>query len=238
MRAAPGGISGGAVALVLRVLAVGVAFLGVGGVGLGLAAPASAAPSAVVGPGTGYVTTGGLEDLTACSFAAVGYDGSGQLIGLTAGHCVLAPGLPVTLVGNPGAGPVGTTVSGHWGPDYGLIALDPAKVVPVSSIGGVTVTDIGPAVSGQPVCKSGAATGTTCGTVLDVRGDGDIVTWAPTLWADSGAALVSGTTLVGIASHADTTPVLSPTVYASAAESLERLNSHGGIGAGFRPIGS
>lgn len=222
----------------VRGFAVSVAFLGIGVAGVGFAAPASAAPSVVVGPGTGYVTTGNLEDLTACSFAAVGYDAGGHLIGLTAGHCVLAPGLPVTLIGNPTAGPVGTTVSGHWGPDYGLIALDPAKVIPVSSVGGVTVTDIGTAVPGTPVCKSGAATGTTCGTVVDVRGDSDIVTWVPTLWADSGAALVSGTTLVGIASHADTTPVLSPTVYASAAESLGRLNSRGGIGAGFRPIGS
>ncbi|OZF55228.1 hypothetical protein CH293_06885 [Rhodococcus sp. 14-2470-1b] len=204
-----------------------------------LAAPgALAAPAALVGPGTGYITTGGIEDLTACSFAAVGYDAGGRLVGLTAGHCVLSPGLPVTLVENPGAGPVGVTVSGHWGPDYGVVELDPAKVTPVSSRGGITVTDIGPTFPGQPVCKIGAATATTCGTVLDVRPDTDIVTGTPTLWADSGGALVSGTTLVGIASHADTVPVLSPTVYASAAESLARLNARGGTGAGFRPIGS
>ncbi len=215
-----------------------VAALGVVSVGMavGFAAPAAAAPSVVVGPGTGYVTTGGLDDLTACSFAAVGYDAGGRLVGLTAGHCVLSPGLPVTLIGSPGAGAVGTTISGNWGPDYGVIELDPAKVIPVSSTGGVTVTDIGAASPGQSVCKSGAATGTTCGTVLDVRDDTDVVTATSTLWADPGGALVSGTTLVGIASHADTVPVLSPTVYASAAESLARLNSRGGVGAGFRPV--
>ncbi|MGA9873634.1 MAG: S1 family peptidase [Rhodococcus sp. (in: high G+C Gram-positive bacteria)] len=206
------------------------------GIALASAAPAGAAPTAVVGPGTGYVTTGGIDDLTACSFAAVGYDNAGRLVGLTAGHCILAPGLPVTLIGNPGAGPVGTTVSGHWGPDYGVIRLDPAKVIPVSSTGGVTVTGIGPATVGAPVCKSGAATGTTCGTVLDVRPDTDVVTAAPTLWADSGGPLVSGTTLVGIASHADTVPVIGPTVFASAAESLARLGAGGGVGAGFRPV--
>lgn len=203
---------------------------------VGFAAPAAAAPSVVVGPGTGYITTGGLEDLTACSFAAVGYDAGGRLVGLTAGHCVLRAGLPVTLIGSPGAGAVGTTVYGSWGPDYGVIELDPARVIPVSSTGGVTVTDIGPAYAGQSVCKSGAATGTTCGTVLDVRADTDVVTATPTLWADSGGALVSGTTLVGIASHSDAVPVLSPTVYASASESLARLNSRGGVGAGFRPV--
>ncbi|OZF55462.1 hypothetical protein [Rhodococcus sp. 14-2470-1a] len=204
-----------------------------------VAAPAALpAPAALVGPGTGYITTGGIEDLTACSFAAVGYDAAGRLVGLTAGHCVLSPGLPVTLVDNLGAGPVGVTVSGHWGPDYGVVELDPTKVIPVSSRGGITVTDIGPTLPGRPVCKIGAATATTCGTVLDVRPDTDIVTGTPTFWADSGGALVSGTTLVGIASHADTAPVLSPTVYASAAESLARLNTRGGTGAGFRPIGS
>ncbi|WP_072803519.1 hypothetical protein [Rhodococcoides yunnanense] len=215
---------------------------GIGGIvaaiAVGFAAPAAAAPGVVVGPGTGFITTGGLEDLTACSFAAVGYDAAGRLIGLTAGHCVLAPGLPVTSIGNLGAGPVGTTTVGHWGPDYGVIELDPAKVVPVASGGGVTITGIGRAVPGQPVCKVGVASGVTCGTVLDVRGDTDIVTTTPTVWADSGGALVSGTTLVGIASHADSIPVLSPTVYASAADSLDRLNARGGPGAGFRPIGS
>lgn len=206
------------------------------GMAVGFAAPAAAAPSVVVGPGTGYITTGGIDDLTACSFAAVGYDAAGRLVGLTAGHCVLRAGLPVTSIGDPAAGPIGTTVSGHWGPDYGVVELDPAKVLPVSSTGGVTVTAIGAAEVGQPVCKSGAATGMTCGTVLDVRADTDIVTATPTLWADSGGALVRGTTLVGIASHADSVPVVSPTVYASASESLARLNSRGGVGAGFQPV--
>jgi len=211
--------------------------LGLGlGLGLAGAAPAAAAPSVLVGPGTGYVTTGGIDDLTACSFAAVGYDSGRRLVGLTAGHCVLAPGLPVTLIGSPAAGPVGKTVIGHWGPDYGVIELDPEKVIPVASTGGVTVTDIGPAAPGQQVCKSGAATSITCGSVLEVRTDTDIVTATPTLWADSGGALVSGTTLVGIASHADTVPVVGPTVYASASESLARLNARGGVGAGFTPV--
>ncbi|ORI24934.1 hypothetical protein BJI47_05525 [Rhodococcus sp. 1168] len=215
------------------VAAMAIAF----GTGALVGPSAVAAPGVIVGPGTGYVTTGGLDDLTACSFAAVGYDASGTLVGLTAGHCVLSPGLPVTLIGNPGAGPVGTTVSSHWGPDYGVIALDPAKVIPVSSVGGVTVTGIGQAVPGQPVCKSGVASGVTCGTIREVRGS-DLVTDTPTVWADSGSALVSGTTLVGIASHADGVPLLSPTVYASALDSVNMLGARGGTGAGFRPIGS
>lgn len=213
-------------------------FVGVAIVGMACATPAAAAPSVVIGPGTGYVTTGAPEEWTACSFAAVGYDAAGRLVGLTAGHCVLRPGLPVTLIGNPGAGPVGTTASGHWGPDYGVIELDASKVIPVPSAGGVTVTSIGGASPGQAVCKSGAATGTTCGTVLEVRPDTDILTATPTLWADSGSALVSGTTLVGIASHADSVPVISPTAYASASASVADLNARGGVGAGFVPVGA
>ncbi|MGB6051038.1 MAG: hypothetical protein WBG14_09285, partial [Rhodococcus sp. (in: high G+C Gram-positive bacteria)] len=57
------------------------------GLGVACAAPAAAAPSVLVGPGTGYITTGGVDDLTACSFAAVGYDSGSRLVGLTAGHC-------------------------------------------------------------------------------------------------------------------------------------------------------
>ncbi|MBY4136131.1 hypothetical protein HQO80_22905, partial [Rhodococcus fascians] len=130
---------------------------------------AAAAPLPLVGPGSGFVTTGGLDDLTVCSIAAVGYDDAGRLVALTAGHCILRPGLPVTLVGSPTA-PVGTTAVGHWGPDYGVIVLDPTKVVPVNSLGGITVTDIGTGSVGQPVCKTGLGSGVTCGSIVDARG--------------------------------------------------------------------
>ncbi|MDV7991209.1 hypothetical protein [Rhodococcus sp. IEGM 1374] len=197
---------------------------------------AAAAPLPVVGPGSGFVTTGGIDDLTACSIAAVGYDDAGRLVALTAGHCILRTGLPVTLVGSPAA-PVGTTAVGHWGPDYGVIVLDPTKVIPVASLGGVTVTDIGIGSVGQPVCKSGVGSGLTCGTIVENRG-GDLMSDAVTVWADSGAPLVAGTTLVGIASHASGAPLLSPTAYASASESMRLLNASGAPGAGFRPVGS
>ena len=197
---------------------------------------AAAAPLPVVGPGSGFVTTGGLDDLTACSIAAVGYDDAGRLVALTAGHCILRTGLPVTLVGSPAA-PVGTTAVGHWGPDYGVIVLDPTKVTPVSSLNGITVTDIGVGSVGQPVCKSGLGSGLTCGSIVDNRGS-DLMSDAITVWADSGAPLVAGTTLVGIASHASGTPLVSPTAYASASESVRLLGASGAAGAGFRPIGS
>ncbi|MGV8875431.1 MAG: hypothetical protein ACOH2Q_23100 [Rhodococcus sp. (in: high G+C Gram-positive bacteria)] len=195
---------------------------------------AAAAPLPVVGPGSGFVTIGGIDDLTACSIAAVGYDDAGRLVALTAGHCILRMGLPVTLVGSPAA-PVGTTAVGHWGPDYGVIVLDPTKVTPVSSLGGITVTDIGIGSVGQPVCKSGLGSGLTCGTIVDTRGS-DLMSDAVTVWADSGAPLVVGTTLVGIASHASGAPLVSPTAYASASESLRLLSGSGAPGAGFRPV--
>jgi hypothetical protein len=180
---------------------------------------AAAAPLPLVGPGSGFVTTGGLDDLTVCSIA---------------GHCILRPGLPVTLVGSPTA-PVGTTAVGHWGPDYGVIVLDPTKVVPVNSLGGITVTDIGTGSVGQPVCKTGLGSGVTCGSIVDARGS-DLMSDALTVWSDSGGPLVVGTTLVGITSHASGVPLLSPTAYASAAESVRLLNQSGAPGAGFRPV--
>ncbi|MEH6793175.1 MAG: hypothetical protein V7694_03480 [Rhodococcus sp. (in: high G+C Gram-positive bacteria)] len=198
------------------------------------AGTAAAAPLPVVGPGTGFVTTGGIDDLTACSIAAVGYDDAGRLVALTAGHCILSTGLPVTLVGSPAA-PVGTTAVGHWGPDYGVIVLDPTKVTPVASLGGITVTDIGIGSVGQPVCKSGLGSGLTCGTIVETRGS-DLMSDAVTVWADSGAPLMAGTTLVGIASHASGAPLLSPTAYASASESVRLLSESGAPGAGFRPV--
>ncbi|MBY4127366.1 hypothetical protein HQO83_03065 [Rhodococcus fascians] len=195
---------------------------------------AAAAPLPVVGPGSGFVTTGGIDDLTACSIAAVGYDDASRLVALTAGHCILRTGLPVTLVGSPAA-PVGTTAMGHWGPDYGVIVLDPTKVAPVSSLNGITVTDIGVGSVGQPVCKSGLGSGRTCGTIVDDRGS-DLMSDAVTVWSDSGAPLVAGTMLVGIASHASGAPLVSPTAYASASESLRLLGASGAPGARFRPV--
>ncbi|WP_237668878.1 S1 family peptidase [Rhodococcus sp. BS-15] len=195
---------------------------------------AAAAPLPVVGPGSGFVTTGGIDDLTVCSIAAVGYDDAGRLVALTAGHCILRPGLPVTLVGSPTA-PVGTTAVGHWGPDYGVIVLDPTAVTPVASLGGVTVTDIGTGSVGQPVCKTGLGSGLTCGSIVDFRGS-DLMSDALTVWGDSGGPLVIGTTLVGIASHASGAPLVSPTAYASAPESLRLLSASGAPGAGFRPV--
>ena len=206
---------------------------------VGVIAPgtAAAAPFPVVGPGSGFVTTGGIDDLTVCSIAAVGYDDAGRLVALTVGHCILRTGLPVTLVGSPAApaAPVGTTAVGHWGPDYGVIVLDPTKVTPVSSLNGITVTDIGVGSVGQPVCKSGLGSGRTCGTIVEDRGV-DLMSDAVTIWADSGAPLVAGTTLVGIASHASGAPLLSPTAYASAVESTRLLSVSGAPGAGFRPV--
>ena len=198
------------------------------------AGTAAAAPLPVVGPGTGFVTTGGLDDLTLCSIAAVGYDDAGRLVALTAGHCILRAGLPVTLVGSPGA-PVGTTTVGHWGPDYGVIVLDPAAVTPVASLGGITVTDIGPGAVGQPVCKTGLGSGLTCGRITETRGS-DLMSDALPVWGDSGGPLVVGTTLVGIASHASGAPLVTPTAYASAVESLRLLGVSGAPGAGFRPV--
>ncbi|MFB7665326.1 peptidase S1 [Kitasatospora sp. NPDC056138] len=132
-------------------------------------------------------------------------------------------------------GPIGTATyvsepnnllsGGPAGLDYAVIELDPAKVAPVSTVGGVTITSIGdlPPI-GTRMCKQGWATGLTCGVLT-----GSDSKWFTSLiwtWAgDSGSPTVVGNTLVGNAWGAfHHTRILSI---------LADMDAHGGVGAGF-----
>ncbi|GAA2602173.1 S1 family peptidase [Actinomadura fulvescens] len=115
---------------------------------------------------------------------------------------------------------------GPPGLDFAVIKLDPAKVDPTPTVGGVTLTSIGPPpANGTIMCKEGHTTGLTCGMKVGTSGKWfthTIWTWA----GDSGSPVAVGQTLVGNAWGAQHgSPILSI---------LDEMKANGGVGAGFR----
>lgn len=115
---------------------------------------------------------------------------------------------------------------GTPGLDYAVIKLDPAKVNPASTVGGVTLTSVGaPPANGTVMCKEGHTTGLTCGAKVGE----DKIWFTHTIWTwggDSGSPVAVGTTLVGNAwGLQHSTPILSI---------LKDMDTNGGVGAGFQ----
>ncbi|MBE1533824.1 chymotrypsin family serine protease [Actinomadura algeriensis] len=118
---------------------------------------------------------------------------------------------------------------GPQGLDYAVIKLDPEKVTPTDTVtspsGSSTVTSVGEVPPyGTRMCKQGHRTGLTCGATLGADGP-----WYWTLiwtWGgDSGAPVVNGTELTGIAwGGQHFTPITSV---------LADMDEQGGVGAGF-----
>ena len=119
-----------------------------------------------------------------------------------------------------------------------MIQFDPAKVVPVNRVGGVTITHIGaPAAFPQVACKEGRTTGNTCGIVYgDVMQTGETWTQACVIEGDSGAPMVVGTTLVAMVNAYLAAPCIGPEIGTNLNSIIADMNASGGPGAGFRPI--
>nr|WP_235681090.1 S1 family peptidase [Tomitella gaofuii] len=203
-----------------------------------LAAPATAAPAqAVLGGGSGILLVDGAGDIAACTLTTIGQDGGGRLVGLTAGHCGDPGDAVVPEFGWDGT-PVGTIVDEYPALDVAVVQFDPALVVPVNEVGGITITRTGSPVNFPGVaCKDGRTTGVTCGVTWltdTVRHE----TWTQicVMEGDSGAPVVVGTTLVGMVNAFIQVPCLSPTVGTTMVAALDAINAAGGVGAGFRPI--
>lgn len=192
-----------------------------------------AAPSVVLGGGSGIYVGEGL-----CTLGAIGYDAGGRLVGLTAGHCGDV-GAPVQAEADTGTGTVGTLARVNKFLDYAVIAFEPDEVVPVATIGDTTITDIGgPARFPDIACKHGRSTGRTCGVVYgELMGVADF-TWTQVcvLPGDSGGPVVVGTTLIGLVTGYVQIPCLAPETGPSVAAIVRDSNADGGIGAGFRPV--
>lgn len=198
-----------------------------------------------LGGGAGIAVAG-----TQCTLTTVGHDKSGDLIGLTAGHCG-GPGAPVVADGAEDRGPLGAVTAAD-GDYYAVIKFDPAKVIPVSNFGGFAINGVNQDPSpGQTVCKDGGATGPDCVPIkpfLDSTPDRPlsrmhVAAYQP---ADDGGPVTSDGLLVGMIWNGFTTIPTGPFIVGSPAQAqirvhyinaiLNDLTAKGGPGAGFKPI--
>ncbi|WP_225725746.1 MULTISPECIES: S1 family peptidase [unclassified Nocardia] len=206
-------------------VALGAALLGTG---------AAHAAGPVIGGGSGIIIDNQFE----CTVTTVGWDNSGHLIGLTAGHCG-DPGAQVFAEKDRGAGQIGRFVYSNHDLDYAIIQFDPDKITPVNRIGNVTITGLGlPAQFPQIVCKEGRTTGNTCGITWGDVFQTNVETWSQmcVVEGDSGAPVVVGTTLVGMVNAYLALACFGPEVGTNMNAIMADINGRGGVGAGFNPI--
>ncbi|MFC4126735.1 serine protease [Nocardia rhizosphaerae] len=198
------------------------------------AGTAGAAAPVPLGGGSGIV----FDDGSTCTLTTIGYDGAGQLVGFTAGHCAVA-GAGVAAEADQGAGTLGTVAFVNSELDYAVIGFDAGLVHPVNRVGATSITGVGlPAQFPAIACKEGRTTGQTCGLVYgDVFGG---ATWTMTqicvLTGDSGGPVVVGSTLVAVVTGYLAVPCLGPHVGINFSRILDDVNARGGIGTGFGPI--
>ncbi|MTE11881.1 chymotrypsin family serine protease [Nocardia aurantiaca] len=199
----------------------------------GGAAHADAAP-AVIGGGSGII----IDDQFECTVTTIGHDGSGQLVGLTAGHCGDA-GARVWAEKDRAAGQIGQFIYSNHDLDYAVIQFDPGRVIPVNRVGNVTITGIGgPPGFPMIVCKEGRTTGNTCGISWGDVFDTNVETWSQmcVVEGDSGAPVVVGTTLVGMVNAYLAVACFGPEVGTNMSSIMNDLNGRGGAGSGYVPI--
>ncbi|WP_082393027.1 hypothetical protein [Nocardia arizonensis] len=222
----------------------------VAGLGAALAGVAQAAPAKVVLGGSSGIV---FDNNSACSLTAIGYDGAGRLVGLTAGHC--APtGARLGAEQGLEAGVVGVVAYSDNGEglDFAVLLFDPEKVTPVRNVGATTINGIGaPPGPGTTVCSNGRTSGPGCGVVWGNLDDSVTVNQACSKPGDSGGPVTVGDQLVGMnqgrltglagigfdlpcASAAN--PIHSPAFFAPIDVILAAVNARGGVGAGFHTL--
>ncbi|MDF5821105.1 S1 family peptidase [Corynebacterium felinum] len=180
-----------------------------------------------------------------CTITATGVDDQGRKVAITAGHCGKV-GSQVVSADSWRVGRSGTVVAhGQNGLDYSVIELGSNAQI-TRSYNGVTVDEIG-GVPGsfQTVCKTGVATGHTCGVVWVADKKTNLSQVCATA-GDSGAPVMAGNRLVGMVSGglvpdynlSCRTPLqgaaFQPTISTSMDAVLADINQRGGVGAGFR----
>ncbi|MET8778760.1 trypsin-like serine protease [Nocardia sp. NPDC004654] len=200
------------------------------------AVPAQADDPVVVGPGT---------SIGVCTIASVGTDKHGNLVALTAGHCMRVPNQRVSVGGRD----VGyfAAWSSKWPSelfredaqlDYAVIQLDPKVVKPTNlTPAGRRVDRITPYPDpSQLLCKYGQVTEHTCGNMLERDGNA-VRSWQLVFPGDSGGPAYAGSGLVGIASSINLMRIWAPIQFTGISGVLADLAAQGGVGAGFKPIG-
>lgn len=183
------------------------AAVGVAASGLILAAPATAAPKLVVGPGSEIdvvqkETRQGIE-VNACTLGVLAVAPDGRRMGVTAGHCgtagqdvaVPVPGQARTIASvgtiekssNPRISDDDRVVDPNE-PDWATVSFKDG--VPLANRHGkVQPRTVGRAKTDDRVCRQGRTTGWQCGKVLDVAGN-RVLTSVRTDHGDSGGPLV------------------------------------------------
>ncbi|MFF0542139.1 S1 family peptidase [Nocardia thailandica] len=227
-----------------RMAAVAAAIAGVLGAGVG-AGTATAAPSVVLGAGSGIV----FDNNSACSLTAIGTDNGGRLVGITAGHCA-STGARVGAEKALSAGVIGTVAYSDDAEflDFAVLELDREKVAPTRTIGQTTVAGIGAKPgSGATVCADGRTTGRSCGVVWGEL-EGTSINQYCSQPGDSGGPVVVGDRLVGmnqgrfvgygpvsfdVPCNGGANPVHSPAYFQPIGVILAALDKRGGVGAGF-----
>ncbi len=196
-----------------------------------------AAPSVLAGPSMPIYVGNNI-----CTLSVVGYDKAGNKVGITAGHCG-GPGAPVVSMDAEKAGQIGTVVRNGY-PDVAVIKFN-NKVRLTRSYNNVSIGALGGATpaSLQQLCKTGVATGVSCGPMLAISGP-FLVSHLCGSIGDSGAPIYVGNRLVGIVNGgmanlpSCTTPLQgplhAPTAGAAWNVIAADLNAAGGVGAGFR----
>lgn len=186
-----------------------------------------------------------VGDNQLCTIAATGYDKRGRKVAITAGHCG-EPGAPVMSADSWRVGRSGTVVSTNKELDYSVIELDSNARVS-RRYNNVTVSHVGGEAPGQwkRVCKTGVASGTTCGHVWTSDKNSNM-SQVCAMAGDSGAPVMEGDRLVGMVSGGALpdhnlscrTPwqgaAHMPTVSTNFEAVRQDIDAKDGVGSGFR----
>ncbi|WP_211213212.1 S1 family peptidase [Corynebacterium terpenotabidum] len=204
----------------------------------GVPAEAEAArPAVLVGPSTPLVIGDSL-----CTTTVAGYDAAGNAVAVTAGHCGTA-GDEVRSGDDPDGTVIGTFDRAGTR-DNGIILLnDSAQVTDRYNNAVITSLDSSYGADTAQVCKTGIATGTSCGPVT-VRLGEDFAAQICASHGDSGAPVYAGERLIGILSGGLASlpacitplqgPVHSPVFISTWSSVTAEMDAAGGVGAGFR----
>ncbi|NMO01355.1 serine protease [Gordonia sp. TBRC 11910] len=201
------------------------------GAGGAVAAPAKA----FIGGGSGILVLKGGNSAAACTLTTIGHSKTGKLIGITAGHCG-TPGQRVYSETYQNRGQIGTVTYSASDLDMAIIAFDPAKVVPLRTVHGVTIRAIDPRAASFPTiaCKEGRTTGNTCGIVWFSE-DTAHYSQICVVEGDSGSPVVVGDRLIGMVNAYYFTSCIGPETGTNIEPILARVRSLPAYG-GYTPI--
>ncbi|WP_018178948.1 hypothetical protein [Jongsikchunia kroppenstedtii] len=203
---------------------------------LGSGSAAAAGGPIPIGGGSGILITHGSNYTNACTVATIGHDAAGDLVGLTGARCGGAGQRVLSEVWQD-RGRIGVITYSNPVLNYAVIKFDPNVVIPVNSVGGITIRGIDPAPGpGQIVCKTGRTMGTNCAWTWqsDAVGHTTQLCVAP---GDTGAPVVAGDRLVGMVTGFAVLACITPETGTNIGTILSNAGRNGSL-VGFRPIGT